>query len=325
MTFHDPKIITSFLHRAHTLLVALRDGPLARPDLLRRVMGAAYPDRHHDSTRKMIDRDIERLQYLGIIITRSATRPPIYTLIGGVPHFTTDDIGALSLVRTSFGHHHPQAAQVQALLDRLTAHLDDVQQNIYQQPQAFSVPIQPAIDYTPYASLIHQLEQAIRVGQMVRFRYRSSRGELRLHRRVEPHAMEYYERHFYLVAYSHYSRQVHDFRIDRIQDDEAFRLLARLPPEMTHTRRLITFRYRLDATLAQGEISQRFVEQRIVERLPNGDVIIEAQGRSDFFIRRTLLKYAGGAELLEPEWLRTQMADEVTALYNLYRSSQQEP
>jgi predicted DNA-binding transcriptional regulator YafY len=324
VNFTDPKTMTSFLHRAHALLAALRDGPLARPDVLQRVMGVAYPEWSSDSTRKMIDRDIERLQHLGIIITRSATRPPIYTLIGGTPHFTADDIRALSLVRTTFGDYHPQAAQVQSLLDRLTAHLDAVQQHAYHQSQALSVPVQPVIDYTPYASLIHQLEQAITAHQMVRFRYRSSRGELRLHRRVEPHAIEYYERHFYLVAYSHNSKQVHDFRIDRIQEDEAFRLLARLPPEMAHARRLITFRYRLDASLAQGDISQRFVNQRIVERLPNGDIIIEAQGRSDFFIRRMLLKYAGGAELLSPDWLRAQMAREVAALYELYQTSHQE-
>jgi predicted DNA-binding transcriptional regulator YafY len=66
--------------------------------------------------------------------------------------------------------------------------------------------------------------------------------------------------------------------------------------------------------LARGEISQRFEDQRVVERLPNGDVIIKAAGRSDFFIVRTLLRYAGNAELLEPEWLREQMVEEVGRL-----------
>jgi predicted DNA-binding transcriptional regulator YafY len=87
---------------------------------------------------------------------------------------------------------------------------------------------------------------------------------------------------------------------------------------MAHERRFITFRYRLAAVLAQGEISQRFMNQRIIERLPSGDVIIEAEGRSEFFIRRTLLRYAGNAELLEPAWLREQMATDVAALTRLY-------
>jgi hypothetical protein len=56
----------------------------------------------------------------------------------------------------------------------------------------------------------------------------------------------------------------------------------------------------------------------VVERLPSGDAIVEAQGRSDFFIVRTLLKYAGNAGLLEPTWLRAKMAEEVRRLAALY-------
>ena len=70
--------------------------------------------------------------------------------------------------------------------------------------------------------------------------------------------------------------------------------------------------------LARGEISQRFEDQRVVERLPNGDVIIKAAGRSDFFIVRTLLRYAGNVELPEPVCLRSASAYErrSTARYN---------
>ena len=70
--------------------------------------------------------------------------------------------------------------------------------------------------------------------------------------------------------------------------------------------------------LAQGPISQRFEEQQIVERLPNGDVIVEAQGRSDFFVIQTLLRYRGNAELLWPERLRGQMIEEVRRLAGVY-------
>jgi hypothetical protein len=74
-----------------------------------------------------------------------------------------------------------------------------------------------------------------------------------------------------------------DFRVDRIQT-ETFMLLEQLPPGMEHARWPTTFHYQLAAVLARGEISQRFEDQRVVERLPNGDVIIEAAGRSGFCI-----------------------------------------
>jgi len=98
------------------------------------------------------------------------------------------------------------------------------------------------------------------------------------------------------------------------------RSVQTLPPYLsrTHARQTIIFRYRLAAVLARGEISRRFEEQRIVERLPNGDVVIEAEGRSDFFIVQTLLRYRANAELLWPDWLREKMAAEVRGLAGVY-------
>src|SRR5205085_5967692 len=165
--------------------------------------------------------------------------------------------------------------------EQLTGQFTEGERRTYQRRQARRAPVQPAIDYTPYSALIEQIEDAISRRRIVAFHYRpGGQAHATPHARVEPYEIEFYERHFYLVAYSHSSRQVHDFRIDRIQA-ETFTPLEPLPPGMEHARQPITFRYRLAAVLAQGPISQRFEEQQIVERLPNGDVIVEAQGRSD--------------------------------------------
>jgi predicted DNA-binding transcriptional regulator YafY len=310
---------TKILRRFVALLQALRDGPLNQPALLEAVWAQqAYPFTRNAA--RMLDRDIDYLQLLGVSIERSSQRPPVYTLHGSLPIFAEHELRALALLRDTFAKSHPQAATVHALLSRLTAHLTEREQQVYQQQQTLQIPVQPAIDYTLYAPLIARLEEAISTQRLIRFAYQSvGSATPKLHRRVEPFAIEYYERHFYFVGYSHNSGQVHDFRIDRIQDDEHFALLERLPPSMAHERRFVTFRYRLAAVLARGEISQRFTNQRVIERLSNGDVIIEAEGRSAFFIRRTLLRYAGNAELLEPTWLREQMAADVAALGRLYR------
>lgn len=311
---------TLFLIRCSALLAALCDGPLDRPALLER-LGDIYP--RTTSARPMIDRDVRRLAELGITIEISCTRPPIYTLRGGTPIFDETDLRALALIRDTFGERHPQTQQVQALLDRLTGRLSETKQRFYQRRQALRAPLQPAIDYTPYSVLIVNLEDAISKRQMISFAYHpSNQTRATFHRKVEPYEIEFYERHFYLVAYTHNSRQVLDFRVDRIQT-ETFQLLQRLPPGMEHTRRPVTFRYRLAAALARGEISQRFENQRVVERLPNGDVIIEAEGRSDFFIVQTLLRYRSNAELLDPSWLRAKMAGEVQALAVMYGGAEE--
>ncbi|NTV65011.1 MAG: WYL domain-containing protein, partial [Oscillochloris sp.] len=176
-------------------------------------------------------------------------------------------------------------------------------------------PVQPAIDYSPHAARIAELERAIVAHQLLSLRYRNAQSTEIAYRTLEPLAIEYYDRHYYLVAYIHGSGQIYDLRVDRILDLER---LHTLPPELTHTRSPVRFRYRLAASLAQGELSQRFETQRIVERLPNGDAIIEAEGRSDFFIVQTLLRYRSNAELLDPPALRARMAEEVRKLAELY-------
>lgn len=312
---------TQFLLRCNALISALRDGPLTRPALLER-LGDAYP--RTASARPMIDRDVKRLAELGITIEISHSRPPIYTLRGSMPVFDHADLRALALIRDTFGDRHPQATQVRTLLERLTSQLGKAERGMYERRQARRAPVQPAIDYTPYDDLIRRLERVIEAHQKLRFRYCSSEGRLTLHKQVEPYEIEFYERHFYLVGYSYNSRQMHDFRIDRIQDDDAFTVLERLPPDMAHSRSAVTFRYRLVAALARGELSQRFENQRVVEYLPNGDAIIEAEGRSDFFIIQTLLRYRSNAELLHPLELRRRLVEEIRKLSAVYERDEGE-
>ena len=305
---------TRSLARFNTLIAALRDGPIDRPTLLAR-LGEAYP--RTASARPMIDRDVQQLSKLGIVIEISRTRPPIYTLRGGTPRLDAADLRALALIRDTFGSKHPQFTAISALLDTLTSGLDHDQQAEYAGRQVSRAPLQPAIDYTPHRGTITRLELAISRREIIAFHYTNTHGISSEHH-AEAYELEYYERHFYLVAYSLATQQILDYRVDRVTD---IHTVQTLPAHLsrTHARPAITFRYRLAAILARGELSQRFEQQRIVERLPNGDAIIEALGRSDFFIMRTLLKYADNAELLWPDWLRAKMAAEVRSTDALYR------
>lgn len=306
---HQPA--TRLIVRLSALLAALGAGSLTLAELLAH-LGAAYPS--GDSGRRMLERDVAHLAALGIAIER-AGKPPRYTLRGGLLALEPDELRTLALIRDTFDVRHPQAGRVGALLARLTAGLSPTERQAYERRAARRAPVQPAIDYAPYAERIEELEHAIAIRQLLRLRYRNSRGGEKEHQAVEPYEIEFYERHFYLVAYSQAHRQIFDFRIDRILGADG---LHTLPPGEFQPRPLITFRYRLAAALARGELSQRFEAQQVVQRLPGGDVIVEAQGRSDFFIIQTLLRYRANAELLDPPWLRAQMAQEVRRLAALY-------
>lgn len=318
MTRQDPESpTTNLIFRLNALIGVLRAGPLGYPELVAQLQDA-YPATA--SARRMINRDIGYLRALGISITRSATRPPIYTLQGGTPNLSDDDIRVLALVRDTFSARHPQQSQVHRLLERLTADLSDDQQRDYHRRPALRAPVEPAIDYSDFAPLFDILNSAITTRRRLSFSYRALRAARPTrHERVEPLEIEFHDRHFYLAAYTPRIHQVLDFRIDRIQYDETFQQLDRLPAEMLHERQLLTFRYRLSADVARGGVSERFERQRIIEELANGDVIIEAQGRSDFFIIQTLLRYRANAEVLEPPELRAKMVEEIERLWRVYQ------
>jgi hypothetical protein len=129
--------LTLSLRRFSALLAALHDGPLNRHALLDR-LGDTYP--RTASARPMVDRDVKRLAELGIVIEISRTRPPIYTLRGGVPSFDTAEVRALAIIRDTFGDRHPQAADMRTLLDRLTSQLGEADQHTYQRRQALRAP-----------------------------------------------------------------------------------------------------------------------------------------------------------------------------------------
>jgi predicted DNA-binding transcriptional regulator YafY len=300
--------------RLGALLEVLGAGPLSLAELIAR-LGAAYPP--GDSARRMLDRDCRYLAALGITVERSTG--PVYTLRGGIPCYRLDELRTLALIRDSFDANHPQAEPIGTLLKRLTANLDEQARRDYAARTLRRAPLRPAIDYSPYAESIECLERAITVGQPVGFHYQPIGRAERQHPFVEPYAIEFYDRHFYLVGYSTLSRRINDFRIDRIRALTPHE--QRRPASVTRERPLITFRYRLAADLAQGELSQRFETQRVIERLANGDLIIEAQGRSDFFIIQTLLRYRANAELLWPPELRARMVAEVQALAEVYAAS----
>jgi predicted DNA-binding transcriptional regulator YafY len=308
------KTATQLVIRLHALLEALRAGSCELDELLRR-LGAAYPAKA--SARRMLDRDLQDLASLGILVEKQ-TRPMRYRLHGGTPIYDEQELRSFALIRDTFGPKHPQAAQIQALIAKLTSDLDSEQQEHFNKPTVRRSPVQPAIDYSPYNESFLRLSEAISVRQPIQFLYRASTGRELHHSYVEALEIEFYDRHFYLVAYTSKSKQAHDFRIDRIRDIQKVSD-QRLPPGSLHQREPISFRYRLASFLAQGEISQRFDDQRIVERLANGDAIIEAKGRSDFFIIQTLLRYRSNAELLEPAWLRNKMKEEVRKLNDLYK------
>ena len=261
-----------------------------------------------ESDQRRAIRDIQALRQLGFQIEESDKKPATFTLRSWpMPPLSDEEVRALALIRETFGGLVPHAGAMQQLLARLTASLPDQQRRVYLRPPALRVPLRTAIDYGPYEKLMLWLEERINHRHQIAFDYQSvaSKSVVR-HDPLDPYEIEYFHNHFYLIAYSYRWGHTQEFRIDRIVENEnSPKQLPTLIPGPRQPRR-ITFTYRLPARFVEHGVSERFnILGCSIKDEPDGEwAYIKAQGRSDFWIIRTLLAYGENAVIVEPAQLK---------------------
>jgi predicted DNA-binding transcriptional regulator YafY len=280
-------------------LMRLRDLLRAAPqdmDSIQIHMAADYPA--GDSGKRQIRRDLHRLKVMGYQIER-LIEPLRWTLTGGEHTLSDADIDALTYIREMFSSGHPLSPLIDSMLTHLTAYLPERQHARWQRRPALRVLLTPAIDYSSCGELLRWLDGAINERAQIGFLYRSRDGKLTRHAPLDPYDIEYTDRHFYLIAFSHEFRDVRMFRLDRIIQDRAQRSPERLPARQwpRYERRPVRFTYRLPASFADSGVSERFTTHTV--RLEGDFVIVEASDPSEFRIIRILLGYGEHAVLLD--------------------------
>jgi predicted DNA-binding transcriptional regulator YafY len=195
---------------------------------------------------------------------------------------------------------HPLAPIIQRLLTGLTNQLPVQQQARWRRRPALRVSLAPAIDYSAHSELLRWLDTAITDRSQIRFQYRPRGSHTPvLHERLDPYDLEYTDRHFFLLAYSHATGSVLTFRLDRIVVDPSLPSPDRLPNRQAPRRepRPIRFIYRLPATFTEGGVSERFTTLAV--RHEGEHVFVDASDPSPFRIMRTLLGYGEHAVLVD--------------------------
>jgi predicted DNA-binding transcriptional regulator YafY len=289
----------------------LRAAPQSMDNILIR-MEADYPP--GDSGKRQIRRDLRKLEAMGYQIER-LTEPLRWALISGQHMLSDSDIDALTYIREMFSSGHPLLPIIESMLAQLTAHLPERQQSRWQRRPALRVLLTPAIDYSNCGELLRWLDAAINERAQIGFLYRSRDGEVVRHTQLDPYDIEYTDRHFYLIAFSHQLRDVRMFRLDRIVQDPAQRSPERLPSRQRprYERRPVRFTYRLPASFADNGVSERFTTHTV--RREGDFVIVEASDPSEFRIIRILLGYGEHAVLLDgPPTLRERMRQVITQM-----------
>lgn len=290
----------------------LREGPRDRETIFAR-MEADYPATA--SGKRRLRRDLRNLEMMGFRIER-LTQPVRLVLTDGPHILKEDDLDALAYIREMFASGHPLSSVINGMLTRFTSQLPEQQRTRWQRRPALRAHLTPAIDYSSCGALLRWLETAISDRRQIGFLYRArGSGEEVCHAPIDAYDIEYIDRHFYLMAYSHQFRNVLHFRLDRIVQD-----VTRCSPERLATqqrprqeRRPIHFSYRLPASFADGGVSERFTTHAV--RRDGDFVIVEASDPSDFRIIRTLLGYGEHAVLLDgPPTLMDKMRQAVAQM-----------
>lgn len=295
------------IERLALLIGALRAGPVTLAAL------AATTPLYDAARPKTLQRDVAALRHLGFNIAAHAGH---YELRAEPLRLelSADEARVLAALRRAFPRGHPEHPAIEALIERLRPLLSAAAAALLDEPPPLRMALTTAIDYEPHRPTLRALQRALDRGRRVRFDYQPLDGPRRLYRVVDPAELRFSQGHFYLIAYIPEIDHTLEFRVDRIASGSVQLRPDRAAPR---ARPPIRFTYRQAARIARHGVSERFANQR-VEPQPDGSALVHAEGHSAFRIIQELLRYGEQAELLEPEWLRLEMARTIERMAALY-------
>jgi predicted DNA-binding transcriptional regulator YafY len=287
---------------------------------------------------RMLLRDIQSLEKMGYRVnkTRSGNTTRYSLAEGSGPAspflFNQTELDTLALLHTLFAdpakYVQPNAAQplptspprnpfaegILSLIERLISTLPPEQKKYFdrwvRKPFIY-FNLDTVTNYLPHRATIDTIVRYISQRQQIRFEYAS------MQRRQDGH--------LYLIGYSHKMNTFFEYRVDRIKAES-------LGPERNmidgeRRRRPIEFSYWIDASIARGGLSQRWLTHTIEREEAYLDeqgnqrrrVLVRAKAYSDWRILQQLHKYGDKAELVDPPELRERMRQEVTMMYRFYQ------
>jgi len=179
------------------------------------------------------------------------------------------------------------------------------------------------------ARAFRQLEQAIVERRRVLVEYYSAyRDEITL-RRFDPYCLRNSGGVWYVIGHCREREALRTFALDRILTLELLEDRFEVPESFDLRRYLETawrtevgepvpVAVRFDAYQARWIRGKRWHPSQQVEETPDGGVIVRFIVGGLGELKRWVLQFGGHAEVLEPEWLRAQVAQEFRAATGLY-------
>jgi predicted DNA-binding transcriptional regulator YafY len=188
-------------------------------------------------------------------------------------------------------------------------------------------------DYASKSELIDALREAIEDSKEAQVRYRSEADSRATNRVLHPYGIVFHRGALYLVALATKDDKVKHYKVDRIEEVEVGKTVAR-PVDFNLSAHMASAfaAYRNDGELTNVKVRfepavARYVQEskwhasQLVTPQQDGAVVAEFRVSGTEEIKRWILGFGCRAVVLEPESLRLEIIRELNDLVNAYQSS----
>jgi predicted DNA-binding transcriptional regulator YafY len=280
--------------------------------------------------RRTVYRDLDALMLAGFPVVSEKRDGRVYYRfldsfrLGDVP-FTPDELLALA-----FGEDLLQALEgtvfhdsIQSAMKKIRAGLGpELSEYLAQLGEAFRVLPGPHKSYAHLKETIQALNDAVLDQHTLDMRYRTGRTGSVSQRALDPYRVWYRSGGLYVVGFDHKSGEIRTFAVDRIQAIEPTRKAFERDPEFDFDAYIgssfgviaepaVRVRILFDKRWATYVQERTWHESQEFTKRPGGrvELALEAGGTAE--LRTWILSFGSGAEVLEPDSLRAEVAAEL--------------
>ncbi len=292
-----------------------------------------------ECTRRTVYRDLDALQYAGFpVVSEKRDGRVFYRFLdtfrlGDAP-FTADEVLALAfsedLLRTLEGTVFHDS--VHSALRKIRAGLGPELSGFLERlGESFRVLPGPHKRYAEFRDTIQTLNAAVLGRRTLRMRYRTGRTGKRATRDLDPYRVWYRAGGLYVVGFDHKSDEIRTFAVDRIEALSATERRFRPRDDFDFeawtasafgvvAEPALAVRIRFDRRWATHVRERTWHPSQTLAPAPAGGVELQMEVGGVEELRQWILSFGAGAEVLEPESLREDVARELRAALEPYAS-----
>ena len=288
--------------------------------------------------RRTVYRDLDALMFAGFpVVSEKRDGRVLYRFldtfeIGDTP-FTADEVLALAfgedLLRTLEGTVFHDS--IRSALHKIRASLGpELGEYLARLGESFRVLPGPHKRYARYRDSIQTLSEAVLARRTVSMRYRTGRTGRVSTRKLDPYRVWYRSGGLYVIGHDHRSDEIRTFAVDRIRGlettGEAFTIPASFDFDAYTASSFgvvaepaAAVRIRFERSWATHVEEHSWHPSQKLARQGDGSLELRMEVGGTTELRNWVLSFGSGAEVLEPESLRAEVALELERALARYR------